>query len=100
MHGHPRAQDYVKQYNAQLRALREEFGLPSWAPGSRLPERRRLLEWMSDAHPVTTWEMKTRDFACPHCHVLTRGFRFLPRSEGFVCPSCSRSSAALAFQRP
>jgi hypothetical protein len=214
---------YAKQYNAQLEALLAEFGLPSWAPGSRLPERPRLLEWMSDAQPVTTreqldalrlgslgyqlrdsdlvpvvvfrrledrgllllgsdlsakvgcidvldlgeeewmvseefdrreygrmpWdslprdvkdavrarheaakasraaeqarfraevearkrraelnrqrcaevaeEMKVRDFTCPHCQVRTRGFRFLPRSECFVCPSCSRSSDALAL---
>ncbi|REG30891.1 hypothetical protein ATI61_106361 [Archangium gephyra] len=217
---------FVRQYNARIRALREELGLPSWAPGSRLPERRRLLALLSDAQPVTTgeqlealglrslgyslrdsdlvpvvvsrrWEdlgllllgsdvsamkgcidvldlreetwmvseefdrredglmpwdslprdakdavrarhaaakaadaevqarhraelearnrraelnrqrcpelveeMKVRDFACPHCQVLTRGFRFLPRSESFVCPSCSRSFNALAFASP
>jgi hypothetical protein len=44
--------------------------------------------------------MKERDFACPHCQFVTRGFRFLPRSECFVCPSCSRSSDALAFGPP
>lgn len=47
---------YVRQYNARIRALRAERGLPSWAPGSRLPERRRLLELLSEALPVTTGE--------------------------------------------
>ncbi|WPB77100.1 hypothetical protein KYC5002_50000 [Archangium violaceum] len=217
---------YVRQYNARIQALLQKFGLPSWAPGSRLPARRRLLELLFETQPVTTqeqlealrldsldyslrgsdlvpavvfrrledlgllllgsdvsamkgcidvldlreetwlaseefdrreygrmpwdslprdakdavrarheaekaaWdeayarhraelvarkrraelnrqrcaelveEMKERDLACPHCQVLTRGFRFLPRSECFVCPNCSRSSDALAFSLP
>jgi hypothetical protein len=42
-------------------------------------------------------ELKERDFACPHCQVRARDFRYLRKSEVFECSSCHRASAAMAF---
>jgi hypothetical protein len=53
----PTEQDlrFCATYNATIQSLLQTVGLPSWAPGYRLPSRDTLIAWLYTSHPMSTY---------------------------------------------